>query len=141
MKYTVNEFIEMTKQNPNEWISYCEILILDNGMIELARPSHMEKVIEIYCEKNNITREEFKDNFSRMLNPLDFICEKYHIIAVWYNKILMPKKINRFQRLTINKLQDAGLISAYPFISYAIEYSFYKKNKEFRELISGGIIV
>ena len=137
MKYTVNEFIEMTKQNPDEWINYLEIIILNNGMIELARPSHLEKVIEIYCKKMNTTKKDFEENFPFYLSPLEFICEKYHIIAVWYNKVIMPKKINRFQKITLKKLQDASLLSLYPKLSFAEEYSYYKRYKELRESQEG----
>lgn len=138
MKYTVNEFIEMTKQNPDEWIGYCEILILNNGMIELARPSHTEKMIEIYCEKMNIATEYFKTNFPNILNPLHFISEKYRIVAVWYSSILIPgSNLNRFQEFTIRRLQDAKLLSMQLLTYNTEEYSYYKRNKKFRKLPEG----
>ena len=40
------------------FINYLEIVILEDGTIEYAVPSHQEKMIQICCEKLNVSRQE-----------------------------------------------------------------------------------
>ena len=131
MAISFNNFLDIVNKDPLAWKRYCEILILSNGMIELARPCHQEKLINIYCNKMNINKEEFKEIFPKNLSILDFICEKYSIVSVWYNSLILPKqKLNRFQQNTLNKLIEAGLVSSCAHRMVATEYTWYLNNKE-----------
>ena len=124
MKYTANEFIEMIKQqDPDEWINYLEIFILDTGIIELvSKASQLEDM--------NIIKKEYKTCFPRILFPLDFICEKYRIVVVWNDSILIGKNINRFQMITIDKLQKARLISMNLKVHRSItKFTYFEANK------------
>lgn len=38
------------------YINYLEVLILEDGAVEYAVPSHQEKVLEIACKKLNKTK-------------------------------------------------------------------------------------
>ena len=40
------------------FINYLEVVILENGIIEYAIPSHQEKLISICCKQLNIDRNE-----------------------------------------------------------------------------------
>ena len=121
----VYEFIDLVKQDPDSWKNYCEIIIGSSGKIELARPSHTEKIIDIYCEIESITKEEFKEEFPVNLSIIDFVVEKYSLISVWYDYIIRPAKINRFQQHTLQILVENGLIN--PNLQYKIaeEYTWY----------------
>lgn len=131
MAISFNNFIDIVNKDPLAWKCYCEILILSNGMIELARPCHQEKLINIYCNKMNIDKEEFKKRFPTNLSIVDFICEKYSIISVWYNSLILPsQKLNRFQQNTLDKLIEAGLVSSCAYRSIATEYTWYLNNRE-----------
>lgn len=126
--YTVNEFLDLIKTEPHKWKYYCEVIIGKNGEIYLAHPSHQEKLIEIYCKKEKIDKKEFKRRFSSA--PLainDFICEKYDLIALWYDHIITKNTINRFQKRTIQILQDNKIISYDLARHTATEYSWYLK--------------
>lgn len=121
----VYEFLNLVKQDPDKWKNYCEIIIMTSGKIELARPSHTEKIIDIYCEIESITRKEFAEEFPVNLSIIDFIVEKYSLISVWYNYIIRPTKINRFQQRTLQILIENGLINPDPEYKIAKEYTWY----------------
>lgn len=136
MSLSVNEFVELTKKEPNKWNHYCEILILHNGLIELAEPSHMEKGIKIYCEKMNMSKEEFIEKFPTCLAPFDFICEKYGIVALWHSIMRRPPKLSRFQERTINILIKNKLLNIMVEKVFT-EYTYYLKWKEERNFPEG----
>lgn len=130
MSMPVKEFIELTRSEPWNWRTDYEILILTNGMIELAQPNYNEKLIEIYCNKMNITRDEFDNIFPNNLSYASFICEKYDICIAFRDALLQPKySLNRFQRITIKKLIKENLITC-KSIGVATDYSWYLKHKE-----------
>ena len=120
----VFEFIELTKKEPDKWKGSCEIIIKRNGEIELARPSHTEKLIEIYCNNMGITREEFTQTFPTFLHIISFICEKFKLICVWYDFLIGPEKFNRFQNRTLKLLKDEKIINV-TRMNVATEYSWY----------------
>lgn len=133
----VKEFIDLTRSDPDSWINYCEIIIKSNGLIELARPSHTEKIIEIYCDAEEITRDEFVNKFPTSLSIVDFIVEKYSLISVWHNYIIRPAKINRFQQKTLEALVKEKLILQDPAYKIAKEYSWYLDNLDCVDPVPG----
>lgn len=111
MKYTIDQFIELTKRNPDDWKGYCEILIDNDGSVILARPSHQEALIQYYCDKENITREEMMKLFPIEYSPSHLIIDKYNLISVWYMCIIYSyNNINDNQRNTLDILTDNHLI-------------------------------
>lgn len=125
MAISVKDFLDLVKKEKGLWTNYCEILILRNGMIELARPCHQEKLIEYCCEAEEITREEFIKAFPKHLLVTSFLCERYSIISVWFNRLEVPSQINRFQQRTIDILKQNKLISKDPTYVKCTEYSWY----------------
>lgn len=108
---SILDFINYAKDNL-EFISYCEIIILPTGGIELARPSHREAAVRIASKLEGVTVEEIKSSMSKSVDPLGYIVSKHNLIAVWYHQILYHKKINRFQRHSLKLLRDNELIAA-----------------------------
>lgn len=74
--------IEMHKRT---FVNYLEVVILEDGTIEYAVPSHQEKLIKLCMERLKVTRQELCDlcpqiyfgDFTRWL------CEKSQSISVW----------------------------------------------------------
>lgn len=123
--YNILEFIEYTKQHPYEWLNYCEVVILRNGTIMLARPSHQESIIQYIIELENTTREDINSLMaSDLLSPMEFYVDKYGLVAVWNNTLIAScsKKLNRFQKNTVSKLVNSGLILKNYDIRYTKEY-------------------
>lgn len=135
-KYTIDQFIKLTKQNPDNWKGYCEILIDNDGSVILARPSHQEALIQYYCDKKNITREEMMKLFPIEYSPSNLIIDKYNLISVWYMCIIYSyNNMNNDQRNTLDILADNHLIlpsdeiDQYPTREYRIYLEREDKNE------------
>ena len=136
IKYTIDQFIELTKRNPDNWKGYCEILIDNDGSVILARPSHQEALIQYYCNKENITRDQAVESIPISYSPLHFIVDKYNIISVWYMCIIYSyNNMNNDQRNTLDILADNHLIlpsdeiDQYPTREYRIYLEREDKNE------------
>lgn len=101
MKLTSDEFIRIAiEECPKSFIKYCEILILNNGMIELACPSHQEALLRL-------TGKSWKE-FS-VCDFFEELLKESKAVAVWYN-LQKVWDLNRFQMRTLKKLEDNNLI-------------------------------
>lgn len=125
---TVQQYLDFANQN--NYKNYCEIIILRNGKIIPAIPSHCELLVNMYCNKENIQKYKFKKIFPNILDPISFICEKYSCISVWYNVIRRPRIITTFQRKTIDALVNNNCIAEDYKTRIVTEYSWYLNNKE-----------
>lgn len=101
-KLTSQEFIDIaTKECPDCFRGYCEILILHNGMIELAVPSHQKAMIRVAGK----TMQEIPIGYFE-----EYLLKKSGAIAVWYEMQKSYNKANRFQLRTLDILCQNGLI-------------------------------
>lgn len=129
----MNVYKYLDFHNKAGYKDYCEIIITQFGGIELATPSHLEKLIELYCKNMNISREEAINRLPLECSPASLIIDKYNYIAVWYNYLVIPAKINRFQKKTLKILTDNNIIHISK-VSEAKEYRWYIKFRESRNL-------
>lgn len=134
-KISIHEYLNMVKYNTSKYVNYDEILILHNGLIELARPSHFEKLIQVYYTKTNIDRDKFLDLFPKysQINPVNFICEKLKIISISKNNIVYGPKIediSRFQKRVLDLLVENNILDSKFIINICTEYSYYLENKD-----------
>ena len=129
-KFNILEFIEHTKKNKKSYILYCEIIIDPIGNIIEARPSHQEAVLKYAMEKENKTRSEIMSMIPISYAPMEWLIDKYGLIAVWYEgyKYGTYKKPNRFQRRSLCLLESSGLISI-GWVYRTEEYGLYLKRK------------
>lgn len=99
----------MPEEFPDSFIKYCEILILDNGMIELACPSHQ---IALRNHYKNLDLSQLDDD-RLFINyheyEYEYLCRRSKCLLIWYSN-QKGYKVNRFQRYSLRKLIDAGLI-------------------------------
>ena len=131
----VDEFNTYIIKNKEFFIEYCECLIFDDGNIMMAVPSHemalMKYMIHKECpEKINgdpymICNELIPYGCS----PLHYIADKYNIVVVWYNSILIPTEINVMQWGVISKLRSSGAILPIIQIGSIIENHEYQNYK------------
>lgn len=98
----------------NTFINYLEVIIDDEGKIMYAVPSHMERLIEVYMERYNVTREEiickltYEPSWEYGLDMSAWLCEKLHCICVWFE--CYKGKPNQIQ---LNKLKTLRLSGVY----------------------------
>lgn len=127
----VLDFIKYTKDHENEFKCYCEIIIGRTGAVVLAHPSHQEMLLKIGAKYNGISVEEYKNEIPDLCLPLYWVVSKENVIAVWYNRIIIPKKgLNRFQKRTINLLKQNGLLKEDLYIEETNEYQNHLFRKE-----------
>lgn len=96
------------KKHSETYICYCEVVIMPNGTVHYAVPSHLEFLMNTYCTKHNVTRKELYNYLYHeyTLLPIDFLLEKLHAVCVWYN--YYEGRPNKKQQRVLNKLQDTG---------------------------------
>lgn len=98
-------------EHKKNYIHYLEVVILPDGTVEYAIPSHQEKLIKICCDKFKVSRQELAD----MCPPdyyFDFItwlCDTSECVSVWTNFIKNPKSITDKQLETLNKLKEMSI--------------------------------
>ena len=102
------------KKHKETYINYLEVLILEDGTIEYAVPSHQEKALEIACKKLNKTKQEIED-----MCPREYYCDYLTwllgitgSISVWGTSdeyFIVYKTINKKQIATLKKLKKHGL--------------------------------
>ncbi len=91
------------------FINYCEVIVLSDGSVEYAVPSHERKVIEIFKREFKLSDENF-NNFPEELS-VDYICKKCHLIMLWYDYAYAPIRINKDQIKTLDKLVSHKCVS------------------------------
>lgn len=88
-----------------DYINYFEAIILPNGTIMHAIPSHTECVVKLGCTIDNITRSDMAESIPSSANVLGYLLDKYNMVAVWYRIIISPETITPNQTETISFLQ------------------------------------
>ena len=96
------------------FVNYLEVVIDDKGEITYAVPSHMERLIEIYTERYNVTRKEivniltYDPPWEYGLDMVAWLCDKLNCICVWFDSY--KGKPNQIQ---LNKLKTLRLSGIY----------------------------
>ena len=112
-EYSVHSPFDI-KKHKETYINYLEVLILEDGTIEYAVPSHQEKALEIACKKLNKTKQEIEDMCHREYY-CDFLTWLLGItgsISVWGTSaeyFIVYKTINKKQIAKLKKLKKHGL--------------------------------
>ncbi len=102
-KYGLHSAFDLEKHKVT-FINYLEVIILENGDIVYAVPSHIEKLIEIYGK----TKEEIYAEMSIFSAPMTFMLDKTKCVAVW-SCGYMALWINAKQQATLDLLIGNGL--------------------------------
>lgn len=92
------------KTHRENFMDYLEVVILKDGTIEYAVPSHQQKLIDLYCENHGINNSELWNMIPITESPVDWIIYNEGIISVWYSFILRPKTITEEQENALEKL-------------------------------------
>lgn len=103
--------IELHKKN---YVNYLEVVILPDGVIEYAVPSHQEKLIKIACDRYKWTRDDLNKNCPEeyYFDFITWLCNITGCISVWNNYCVYPTDeglIRREQIETLQKLKDNSL--------------------------------
>lgn len=104
------------KKHKEVYVNYFEAVILEDGTVEYAHPSHQEKLAKIACIRLNMS----KPDLVSMCPPdyyFDFItwlCQQAHAIAVWtdcYEGIANKKQLTKLKQLKLEGIYKGSLKS------------------------------
>ncbi len=100
------------EKHKHTFIDYFEAVILEDGTVQYAVPSHQEKLIKIGMMKYRKTREDFIKTCPREMycDYMEWLCEVTGCVAVWGR--FAVGKPNRYQMNKINELIDAEIVSS-----------------------------
>ena len=97
---------------------YLEALLLEDGSIVYAVPSHQEKAANLACERLGITRDELSDMCPTefYFDYLNWMLSITNSVAVWNNMIscwsINVKQINILRKLKMNGLYKGPIPNA-----------------------------
>lgn len=99
------------KTHNETFFYYCEVVILPDGTIEYATPSHIEKLFEVYAKKHNLSVEDAKQKFIADFDFFDNLMRDTGLMLVWYEyekHLVIPTEE---QRKSLQLLIDNGCVS------------------------------
>lgn len=98
--------IETHKAN---FINYLEVVILEDGTVEYAVPSHQEKAIQIGMEKTGQDRDTFYNSCppEYYFDVMKWLSLATGIVFVWNNGIMGTPNLKQCERL--NEFHKAGI--------------------------------
>ena len=110
---------EFAKLHNQKHHYYFEALILTNGTVEYAVPSHLYKMFDVCYGvpyEDMINRVSGKaievwDMIPHSADPVHWMVEDSGVISCWYNYIVVPYKCTKEQVETLKVLVKEGCIS------------------------------
>lgn len=98
------------QKHKETYVNYLEAIILEDGSIEYAIPSHQEYLINLACKIYNITRYELSEKCPKeyYFDFMTWLCMQTNTIAVWNNYIIY-NEINEKQLKTLKLLKENDL--------------------------------
>lgn len=121
-KYSVYSKFDLNKHK-DSFNSYLEVMILEDGTIEYAVPSHQEKAIKLACEKLQISRSELDLLCLRewWCDYLTWLLRFSGAVAVWENRVwystISKKQISALKMLKLQGLYK-GTIPKEPILNF-----------------------
>ena len=85
------------------FICYCEVIVMPDGTIEYAVPSHVEFLERLYRESMG---SEPGDDFGCMWGYMEWLLERTGCVAVWYDR--HTRAFNADQRRSLKRLALNG---------------------------------
>ena len=111
--------IEKHKQT---FIDYLEVVILSDGTIEYAVPSHQEKAIRLACKNLNCDRDYFIDVVFKehMIDWNELLMDTAGVIMVW-DRFIQFHNVTQAQINSLKRLKEAELYFG-PIPRKAVKY-------------------
>lgn len=98
------------EKHKKTFINYLEVVILEDGTIEYAVPSHQEKAIKIACEKLQCDRDHFIDVVSQkhLSDWNEWLMDTAGVIMVW-DSFIQFHNVTQAQINSLKRLKEAEL--------------------------------
>lgn len=108
---------------------YCEAIILPDGSITDARPSHTYRLIRLTGK----SKSELDNMMPIYAAPLEWLLGYTGCISVWYNSFIYSSLTDN-QKLTLQALVNSGVLST---VVKGIRTVEFEKCKEIEDLNNG----
>ena len=97
------------KTHKENFVDYLEVVILEDGTIEYAVPSHQEKLISVCMKKYGINRKSVCDMCPKesYFDFMPWLCKTANAVVVWANFCI--GKCNAAQKKALELLRKEGL--------------------------------
>ena len=108
------EFID---QHKKRFVNYCEAVILPDGDIQYAVPSHLYKMYLLYGLSETDIYEQtdryisFTKTIPIISSPVWWMCQDKNIVSVWYNLCVFSMNYTLAQEYAVQKLIQTGCLS------------------------------
>lgn len=91
------------------FVNYLEVVILEDGTVEYAVPSHQRKLIALACQKLNATEDELAKQCPEeyYFDFMKWLCMVSGAVALWNN--FMEGTPNDQQKKSVEQLIEAKL--------------------------------
>lgn len=123
-EYDIHSDFNLEKHGTH-FMNYLEVVILENGKVCYAVPSHTQFLLEYAQQKLNKNREQIEAMYFNKYFENDFmqyLCDITNAVAVWNDRI-MYSRINATQRYMLVALKDKGYYTGYvPLPEQCVEY-------------------
>lgn len=125
MEYDIDAFVA---QHKAVHTNYCEIIILANGQITYAEPSHLMKLQTIWGVPTDQLFDggDMRDRLCKEMpptaSPVHWLSEVLNCVVVWYEAIIFPPNVTEQQLQSVKTLIRTGCVSNHPSIEVTMEY-------------------
>lgn len=108
-EYSVYSKFDLEKHKAR-YINYLEVVVLPDGSVEYAVPSHQEKMIDLACRKLKVSRQELSDMCPReyYFDFLLWLSMMSGGMAVWTYRCFCAEP-TKAQIATIRRMKIAGV--------------------------------
>lgn len=91
------------------FINYLEVVILRDGTIEYAVPSHQLKAVDIIAKRRKLTRKQVADLCppEHFLDYLFWLCREANVVMVWNKRYMGEMNVKQLRSLAM--LMEEGL--------------------------------
>ncbi len=136
---TNQEIQAFIQEHNNQYIHYFEAIILPNGNVEYAIPSHLYKLEELWgvpkkeWYDGGINRDRLFESMPMHVSPVHWLCADLHCISCWYNCVVISTNPTKKSLNTLKQLIDGHCIARDCDIDITIEKEIeYARQSESR---------
>lgn len=100
------------KVHKKTFVNYLEVIMMPDGQIEYAVPSHSEKLISVAMKMKNCSRSKLYDMCPEeyYFDVNTWLCNETGCLAIWDNRVVGNP--NNIQQNCLNILISEGLLSS-----------------------------
>ncbi len=143
----IDEFLKKHhwKYGEERWISYCEIIITEDGEIHEAIPSHERKLSKLCCKKLGVTYDELLSLIKPDMAPVEWMVDRIKAVCLWYDYGIVydgyadnENITNALARLKAEKMiapwTEYKISREYQLQMYRESQGWYNKKEDYHEI-------